>query len=28
MTTNVTEKPVTFLHEKNHGYTVVSHTCN
>jgi len=25
MTTNVTAKPVTFLHETNHGCTVVSH---
>jgi len=28
VTTNVTAKPVTFLHEANHGYAVVSHTCS
>jgi len=28
VTTNVTAKPVTFLHETNHGYTVASHTCS
>jgi len=28
VTTNVTAKPVTFLHETNHGYTVVSHSCS
>jgi len=28
VTTNVAAKPVAFLHETNHGYTVVSHTCN
>jgi len=26
VTTNVTAKPVTFLHETDHGCTVVSHT--
>jgi len=28
VTTNVTAKPVTFLHETNHGCTVVSHMCS
>jgi len=28
VTTNVTAKPVTFLHETNHCCTVVSHTCS
>jgi len=28
VTTNVTAKSVIFLHETNHGYTVVSHTCS
>jgi len=28
VTTNVTAKPVTFLHETDHGYIVVSHTCS
>ena len=28
MTTNVTAKPVTFLHGTNHGWTVVSHMCS
>jgi len=28
VTTNVTAKPVAFLHETNHGCTVVSHVCN
>jgi len=27
-TTNVTEKAVTFVHETNHGLSVVSHTCS
>jgi len=27
-TTNVTAKPVTFLHETNHGCIVVLHTCS
>jgi len=27
VTTNVTAKPVTFLHENNHGSSVVSRTC-
>jgi len=27
VTTNVTAKPVRFLHETNHGYTVISHMC-
>jgi len=28
VTTNVTAKPVTFLHGTNHYCTVVSHTCS
>jgi len=28
VTTNVTAKPVTFLHGTNHGCTVVSHMCS
>jgi len=28
VTNNVTAKPVTFLHETNHGCTVVSYTCS
>ena len=28
VTTNVTAKPDTFLHETNHGCTVVSHMCS
>jgi len=28
VTANVTAKPVTFLHETNHGYTVVCHMCS
>jgi len=28
VTTNVTAKPVTYLHETNHGCTVVSHACS
>jgi len=28
VTTNVTAKPVVFLHETNHGCTVVSHVCS
>jgi len=28
VTTNVTAKPVTFLHGTNHGYTAVSHMCS
>jgi len=28
VTTNVTAKPVTFLHETNQGCTVVCHMCS
>jgi len=28
VTTNITAKPATFLHETNHGCTVVSHACS
>jgi len=28
VTTNVTAKPVTFLHWTNHGCTMVSHMCS
>jgi len=28
VTINITAKPVTFLHEANRGYTVVSHMCS
>jgi len=28
VTTSVTAKPVTFLHETNHGCTVVSYMCS
>ena len=28
VTTNATAKPVTFLHETNHGCAVVSHMCS
>jgi len=28
VTTNVTANPVTFPHETNHGYIVVSRTCS
>jgi len=28
VTTNVTAKPVTFLHGTSHGCTVVSHMCS
>jgi len=28
VTTNFAAKPVTFVHETNHGCSVVSHTCS
>jgi len=28
VTTSVAAKAVTFLHETNHGCTVISHTCS